>query len=277
VLGASRAAIQAHYDIGDDFYHLWLDPSMTYSCALWHEGDSLQLAQERKLDFHAEQACVRGARRVLDIGCGWGSLLTRLIQVHQVSEATGLTLSDSQADFVKRLSVPGTHVAVESWTEHRPATQYDAIVSIGAIEHFARPETSSDERVEIYRRFFQNCRTWLAPGGSMSIQTSAYEKGRFIQGAIASIFPESDLPRLLELVAALEGLFEIVSIRNDPKDYATTCRAWLARLRENSERASALVGDQIVRHYEAFLDAAARGFDAGVFGLLRLRLRRGDV
>src|SRR5688572_25683389 len=94
--GASRSAIRHHYDLSNDFYALWLDPSMTYSSALWSDGDSLASAQRRKLDFHIEGARAPGAARVLDVGCGWGGLLQRAVDDWGVGHAVGLTLSQAQ-------------------------------------------------------------------------------------------------------------------------------------------------------------------------------------
>ena len=273
--GASQLAIQAHYDVGDRFFRLWLDETMTYSCALWADGeDQLVDAQIRKLDYHAEQASVSNAKAVLDVGCGWGSLLRRLVEKHGVACAVGLTLSKAQADYIRELRLPGVEVALESWKMHEPKYPYDAIVSIGALEHFVRPEACSSERVREYREFFTRCAAWLRPDGWLSLQTIAYGRGGFSHGAISSIFPESDLPRLEELIVAAGSVFEVVRVRNDRRDYARTCRSWLSRLRARKGEAEKLVGSKTVRHYQAFLEASARGFDAGVFLLLRIQLRR---
>jgi cyclopropane-fatty-acyl-phospholipid synthase len=99
--GASVQAIQHHYDLSNAFYQLWLDRSCTYSCALWQEGDSLEAAQLRKIDFHIEQARVKQGDRVLDIGCGWGSTLNRLVEKYQVQQAIGLTLSETQSQWIQ--------------------------------------------------------------------------------------------------------------------------------------------------------------------------------
>src|SRR5215212_4888186 len=95
--GTPAAAIRQHYDVGNDFYELWLDPSMSYSCALWATGDAaatdtLEAAQLRKIDFHLPQARAAGKQQVLDIGCGWGATLRRLVEVHGVGQVVGLTL-----------------------------------------------------------------------------------------------------------------------------------------------------------------------------------------
>jgi cyclopropane-fatty-acyl-phospholipid synthase len=237
---------------------------------------TLEEAQIRKLDFHADQVNAAYAKRILDIGCGWGSLLRRLTTFHHVEHAVGLTLSESQLKFIQASNSPQIEVRLEHWRDHTPQAPYDGIVSIGALEHFVNPSQPSSERVEVYRDFFQSCRSWLKPGGRLSLQASAYARGSFVKGAISAIFPESDLPRLVELADASEGLFEVVCLRNDRDDYARTCRAWLARLEAVRDEAIAVIGEPEVRHFEAFLAAAARGFDARVFALYRMTLIRLD-
>jgi cyclopropane-fatty-acyl-phospholipid synthase len=278
--GASEEAIQAHYDTGNAFYELWLDPTITYSCALWKDDAddaNLETAQLAKLDHHAHEASVHPGARVLDIGCGWGSMLARLQDRHQIGSATALTLSKAQYEFVESRNLASVDVRLESWTEHEPVEPYDAIISIGALEHFVRPEASSEERVEIYRHFFERCRHFLKPGGYMSLQTMAYGIGTFTKGALSTIFPESDLPRLSELATAIEGNFEIVRLRNDPAHYARTVRLWRQSMRVNRNEIAKHVSPERLVHYENFLDAGARGYDAGIFNLFRMTLKRFDA
>jgi len=276
--GASPEAIQAHYDTGNEFYRLWLDPTLTYSCALWDDANSLAEAQISKLDYHVEQAQAAGAARVLDIGCGWGSLLERLTAIHGVGSAVGITLSEAQAKYVEARAPARAEVRLESWADHQTAKPYDAIISIGAVEHFVRPETPGDERIQIYRHFFERCRELLRPGGFLSLQTMAYGGiGRFRAGALATIFPESDLPRLAELVEAMERQFEIVRMRNDPAHYSRTVRVWLDSMRRSWQEVVELVGEERTREYERFLCGGIKGYDLGVFNLYRMTLRRVDL
>ena len=276
--GASAEAVQAHYDTGNGFYRLWLDPTVTYSCALWDDATSLEEAQVAKLDHHVKEAGAAGAARVLDVGCGWGSLLDRLTRVHGVGEAVGLTLSEAQLKHVEERRLDRVDVRLESWTDHQPEEPYDAIISIGALEHFVRPETSAEDRIDIYRHFFRRCRELLKPGGRMSLQTMAYGGiGRFRAGALASIFPESDLPRLAEVTEALERQFEVVRLRNDPEHYSRTVRHWLDAFQSNREEIDSIVGAARAKEYERFLKSGIKGYDLGVFNLLRVTLRRVDV
>jgi len=200
-------------------------------------------------------------------------MLERLVTVAGADRAVGLTLSREQRDLIASREIPGVSVCVESWRDHEPKEPYDAIVSIGAMEHFVTPDASSAERVAAYAEFFARCRELSKPTSWMSLQTIAYARGSFVQGAIAAIFPESDLPRLEQIESALAGRYEIVQMRDDASHYARTCREWLKRLTEREAEAIQCAGADRVRHYAAFLGASARGFDAGIFSLLRIQLR----
>jgi cyclopropane-fatty-acyl-phospholipid synthase len=276
VYGGSARAIRHHYDVGRNFYALWLDETMTYSCALWQEGDDLAKAQLRKIDYHLSQSRAERARSILDIGCGWGGLMRSAVGYPSVENVVGLTLSEDQADFVGALALDKAHVRLESWTEHEPECRYDSIVSIGAFEHFAGADDSPARKVATYRDFFERCRAWLTPGGRMSLQTIAFgsmrreEASPFIS---KEIFPESDLPRLEEIAAAADGILEITRVRNDRLDYARTVAAWAQRLRATRTEALALVGADVVGRYERYLKQTSMGFYVGKLALYRVSLR----
>jgi len=277
--GGSTQAVQYHYDISGDFYRLWLDPSMTYSCALWDlddPGEALHAAQERKIAFHLDAARALRADRVLDIGCGWGGLLHAASARGRARQLVGLTLSKDQAAHVRAMSLPGVDVRLESWTHHAPAAPYDSIISVGAFEHFAKPEDTVEEKIAVYRDFFQRCAGWLTRDGRMSLQTIAYgtmkreEASEFINN---EIFPSADLPTLEEILRAAEGVMEISLVRNDRPHYARTFAAWAENLRRRRDEAQAMVGEQVTRRYERYLTQSSLGFMMGKIGLLRLALR----
>jgi cyclopropane-fatty-acyl-phospholipid synthase len=285
VRGASPEAIQHHYDVGNAFYRLWLDESMSYSCALWDgEADSLAAAQARKIDYHIGQAHAAGVARVLDIGCGWAAVLKRLTAVHGAGRAVGLTLSREQEEWAGATHDARVEVRRESWADHVPSAPYDAVISIGAFEHFARPEWTASEQTDAYRRFFARCYHWLRPGGRLSLQTITYgnldrEESRASPGRpflLGEIFPETDLPTLGAIVAACEGLFEIVTLRNDREDYWRTCRVWFERLLARREEAVAVAGEAVARRYLRYLKLSASLFHSGHTNLLRIAFRRYD-
>lgn len=293
--GATAEAIRHHYDVSNDFFGLWLDTTRTYTCALWADGetaeggsggggsaggDTLESAQLRKLDYLIEGARASGARRVLDIGCGWGSLLDRLVTAHDVGHAVGLTLSDSQAEHLSGRALARTEVRVENWLDHEPAEGYDAVISIGAFEHFASTGLTRPARVAAYREFFERCRTWLPNGGRLALQTNI--KGNNVMMdrqtvadllfIIEMIFPESEIPALSEVIEASEKHFDVVTVRNDPDHYSRTCREWLRRLQANRAAAVKCAGEQVVADYERYLGATVGHFEKRHLGLSRIIL-----
>ncbi|UGT61107.1 SAM-dependent methyltransferase [Nocardia asteroides] len=272
---SAAAAVRHHYDVGNEFYALWLDPSLTYSCAMpATPADTLAAAQQRKLSYHLDAVRAHDAGELLDIGCGWGALLA-VAASEGVARLTGLTLAEEQAAHVRALDLPGTEIAVRNWLHHEPERPVDGIVSIGAFEHFATPADSPAEKIRIYRTFFERCRSWLRPGGALSLQTIAYanmardQASTFIQ---RDIFPDADLPTLAEITAAADGLFEVRTVRNDRLDYAWTCEQWATRLKRRRAEAVALIGPEITKRYERYLRLSALGFRMGKIGLLRIVL-----
>src|SRR6185369_3651209 len=235
--GASSAAIRHHYDVGNDFYALWLDESLTYSCGLWYADDeSLEAAQVNKIDWHLDQAGVVPGSRVLDVGCGWGGLMRRAVQQRRAAAVVGLSLSEAQVSSIGARGIPRSEARLESWREHRAESPFDAIVSIGAFEHFASLEQARREKITGYREFFAFCHRCLRPGGRLSLQSITYEKASretFSRFFAERIFPESDLPHLHEIFEASTGLFEPKVARLDRQHYSRTAECWLSRLRRN--------------------------------------------
>lgn len=281
--GASAEALQHHYDLGNDFFELWLDRGLWYTCALWadEDNDSLESAQARKVDYLIDAAGAAGTDRVLDIGCGWGGTMRRLVDARGVGTAAGVTLSPAQRDYIEAWSDERCPVYLEDWADHTPDVPYDAIVAAGVIEHavkFGRPRS---DKVAAYRTFLTKCHQLLRPGAGMALQTIAKGNVPLDQDAFddlafisTDIFPESDVPRFAEVAHAAEKLFEIKAVRNDRTHYARTCREWHRRLRENHEQAVAVVGEHVVEQYERFLAASTRQFERGQLTLLRFTLRR---
>ncbi len=278
--GASKEAIQYHYDKGNSFYSRWLCENLVYSSALWEEEDTLASAQLRKLDYHIKNGHAAGTKYVLDIGCGWGSLLERLIKEHQVENVVGLTLSQEQLDWVKNRKLSNVEVRLENWQDHRPTKKYDSIISIGAFEHFAKQNLTEVKRIKNYRNFFRSCHKWLNKGSYLSLQTIGcgnMTRDQFSDFFATEIFPESDLPRLSEICIASEHLFEIVTIRNDRLHYGKTLRAWLKKLRNDKTEIKKLYGLETYKRYEKYFQLAIISFEQfGTMDLYRIAFRRND-
>jgi cyclopropane-fatty-acyl-phospholipid synthase len=272
---ATKRDIEFHYDVGDDFYALWLDADLNYSAALWQGVNDLESAQRQKNVFHLEAANARDARRILDIGCGWGALLRTARAMSPDAELVGLTLSTTQKDHCAAV-LPAAEILLESWEDHVPPAPYDAILTVGALEHFASHRMSKEQRVQRYASFFRFCRNAMSPVGRMSLQTIAYGNlatGRLDSFIYERIFPNSDLPFLEELAAAAHGTLEIASLRNDRLDYAKTCSTWAERLVRRAGEAVEITGDpELVSSYIRYLKMSAAGFKTGALALYRLSL-----
>ena len=285
-MGTSPRAIRHHYDLSDDFFRIWLGPDMVYSCGWWEAGDgrdSLAQAQHRKLDFFADRLGVHGGR-VLDIGCGWGALLDRFARVHGTESGTGLTLSRSQADFAARRNVPRVSYRLQNWTDHQPDDSYDAITCIEATEHFASETLSPDEKVQVYRAFFERAASWLRPGGRMGLQLICLDnvghggsragRGPFADLILGDIFPESMPASLSELVLGWETHFELDEFYDHPSHYQRTFRAWTLAFREQEALAQELVGPEACRVYARYFAVGEAVFRLREHSLYRVILSK---
>ncbi|MDU0343216.1 cyclopropane-fatty-acyl-phospholipid synthase family protein [Bosea rubneri] len=260
----SRRNITAHYDLGNDFYRQWLDESMTYSSALYQAPtDTLEAAQDRKLDRIVEMLALSGGEHVLEIGCGWGALAERLAR--EGCRVTAITLSPAQLDYAqRRITEFGLADRVElRLQDYRDvAGHYDRIVSIEMIEAVGR---------DYWPNYFATLDRSLAPGGHAVLQTITinddlfehYQRGTdFIQ---RFIFPGGCLPsvRALEDAAGCAGLTTIE--RFDFGDsYAETLREWRRRFLERWPQIALQGFDEPFRRlWEFYLCYCEAGFRAG--------------
>ncbi|MFB7468718.1 class I SAM-dependent methyltransferase [Streptomyces sp. NPDC056224] len=283
-------AIRHHYEVSNDFYRLLLGPTMMYSGGYWEDGEdlvaTLDEAQERKLDKFAELANVGtgGVKRVLDIGCGWGTMLNRLTTVHGAEQAVGLTLSRTQEAFIAGLDNPRITTLVQSWADYKVADdseKYDAAFCINALEHFVSSNLPPKERTKRYRYFFQQVANALNPGAKFVLHTMTAEALpmnrallddlKFLQ---RSEFEGCHIPHLSELSAAAEGLFEIDEIVNERESFAMACRAWLVLLAERRDEAVAMEGEEVVSRFERYLDIFAYTLEDKFFNNFRVTITR---
>jgi len=277
--GASTQAIRAHYDLSNDFYRTWLDETMTYTAALWdhnNPSDNLLLAQQRKIDFAAQQIFTEDTTSILDIGCGWGGALAHMQQYFNLKNPVGITISQAQYEWIKSKH-SNVKVHLERWENYHTDEKYDGIISVEAIEAFVKPGMTSQAKIDIYRHLFKKCRYWLKDNGRFFLQCICYENSfpkdldEFIKN---EIFPESDLPRLAELAAGWEYLFEPVNIANHRLHYVQTLRAWLKNMRDNKENLVKEFGDSIYMRYLHYLKLSEYMFSNGNCSLLRITLQR---
>ncbi|MEU7604220.1 cyclopropane-fatty-acyl-phospholipid synthase family protein [Streptomyces sp. NPDC041003] len=266
--GRDRQAISHHYDVGNDFYERVLGPSMVYSCAYWSPGSTLERAQRDKLDLVCRKLALQPGDRLLDVGCGWGSMALHAAREYGV-RVTGVTLSREQAAYGrKRVAEEGLADLVElRIQDYRDVKDgpYDAISSIGMAEHVG---------ADRYREYARTLHALLRPGGRLlnhqiarppEPDEEAYRIDEFID---AYVFPDGELSPLGTTVGELERAgFEVRDVEALREHYALTLRAWVARLEKHWDEAVRLTSPGRARVWQLYMAACALGFEHGRLGV----------
>ncbi|MGV9322289.1 class I SAM-dependent methyltransferase [Streptomyces sp. NPDC003660] len=266
-----KRAISHHYDVGNDFYALVLGPSMVYSCAYWEApetGASLESAQRDKLELVSLKLGLQPGQRLLDVGCGWGSMAIHAAREHGV-HVVGITLSQEQAAFArKRVADEGltdrVEIRVQDYRDVRDGP-YDAISSIGMAEHVG---------ADGYLDYARDLYGLLKPGGRLlnhqiarrpQRDETAYEVDAFID---SYVFPDGELAPLGTTVTQLERAgFEVRDVESLREHYARTLRAWVTNLEGDWERATRLAGFGRARVWRLYMAASALAFERAQIGV----------
>lgn len=259
-----RQAVTYHYDVSNDFYSLWLDRRLVYSCAYFQTPvDDLDGAQERKLDYVCRKLRLHHRQHLLDIGCGWGALVIYAAQRYGV-DATGITVSQPQADLANaRIAEAGLsdrcRVRVRDYRAVEVPDRYDALASIGMFEHVgAKPLPA----------YFAKAWQFLKPGGvflNHGIANRSGEKPRTERTfSDAYVFPDGELiPIAVSLRAAEEAGFEVRDVESLREHYRITLRHWVRRLEAHHDQALQYVDEPTYRVWRLFMSGSARGFESG--------------
>jgi cyclopropane-fatty-acyl-phospholipid synthase len=268
-LRRDRAAIGHHYDVGNDFYSLLLGPSLVYSCAYYESPPTtLEDAQQAKLDLVCRKLGLRAGMRLLDVGCGWGSLVLHAAKTYGV-RAVGVTISGEQAELARRrVSAAGLEEQVEiRLQDYRDVTDgpYDAIASVGMAEHVGRAQLPS---------YAARLHALLAPGGRLLNHAIARgpeagpdrgDRGSFLT---RYVFPDGDLQSLADHVGFLEGAgFEVRDVEGLREHYALTCKAWVRNLERRWDDAVRLVSPARARVWRLYLAGSALAFEGRRVGV----------
>lgn len=265
---SDQRAISHHYDVGNDFYEIVLGPSMVYSCAYWEDGGTLEGAQRDKLELIAQKLDLSPGQRLLDVGCGWGSMAIHAAREHGVS-VVGVTLSHEQAAYArKRVADEGLTDRVEIRVQdYRDVADgpYDAISSIGMAEHVG---------AERYLEYAEVLYRLLKPGGRLlnhqiarppRRDESAYDVDEFID---AYVFPDGELAPIGTTVTQLERAgFEVRDVESIREHYALTLRLWVTNLEAQWARAVALTGPGRARVWRLYMAASAVAFERNRIGV----------
>ncbi len=267
-----KRAISHHYDVGNDFYEIVLGPSMVYSCAYWPapeaDGGTLETAQRDKLELISRKLDLAPGLRLLDVGCGWGSMAIHAAREHGVS-VVGITLSQEQAAYArKRVADEGLTDRVEIRVQdYRDVTDgpYDAISSVGMAEHVG---------AERYLEYAAVLHRLLKPGGRLlnhqiarrpEREGSTYSVDAFID---SYVFPDGELAPVGTTVTQLERAgFEVRDVESIREHYALTLRRWVTNLEGEWARAVGLAGAGRARVWRLYMAASALAFERNRIGV----------
>jgi len=253
-------AVRHHYDVSNDFFALFLDESMTYSCAIFSRGaNTLEEAQETKLELVCQKLRLRAGQRVLDIGCGWGSFAIHAASKHDV-QVVGITLSEPQAALARRRVMDaglGDRIEIRVMDYRDPMDEtFDAIASIGMVEHVGASQ------IDLYT---QTLARLLKPAGRLlnhgiaRVRHGDPEAGPFSN---RYVFPDAAPLHLSRVLQALERARLITDhVEGFGADYTETLKHWQRRLDEHIDDAVRLAGAERVRVWRLYLRAARRGFE----------------
>ena len=255
----SKRNIAHHYDLGNDFYRLWLDEGMTYSCAYWDEEcETLDQAQRAKYDHICRKLHLHPGDRLVDIGCGWGGMLAHAAAEYGV-EGVGYTLSTEQHAYAdRRLKDLGLYprVRVELADYREIKGEFDKFVSIGMFEHVGK---------EYYGVFFEKVRELLVEGGIGVLHTIGKDKeGDTDPWSVKYIFPGGYLPTLAQIAQHMgERDLVIGDVENLRLHYARTLDAWAASFEAHESEIRERLGDSFVRMWRFYLNSSSAGFKWG--------------
>lgn len=269
-----KKEVSSHYDIGNDFYSLWLDESMSYSCGYFqNEEDTLYEAQIHKVDHILEKLHLKEGEKLLDVGCGWGFLLKRAAEKYGV-KGVGITLSKEQyekfsGDIQKEGLSDKLEVKLMDYRELSDSgMQFDKIVSVGMIEHVGRGN---------YELFMKNVEKVLKPGGLFLLHyISAQKEHEGDPWVRKYIFPGGTIPSLREIMNLLpEYNFYTLDVESLRRHYTRTLLCWRENFLNHREEIAAEKGEEFARMWELYLASCAATFHNGIIDLHQILVSKG--
>jgi cyclopropane-fatty-acyl-phospholipid synthase len=271
-LSASKSSVYHHYDIGNDFYKLWLDEQCVYTCAYYpHPDATLEQAQVAKMDHVCRKLRLRPGETVVEAGCGWGALALHMARHYGVT-VRAFNLSKEQLAYARhRASQEGLSQRVEYVEDdYRNITgKCDAFVSVGMLEHVG---------AENYRGMGQMMNRVLKPLGRGLIHTIGRNVACPLDlWTVKYIFPGAYAPSLREMMDLFEdGGFSVLDVENLRMHYARTCADWLARFERSVEKIQRMFDDRFVRMWRLYLAGSSAAFRSGYLQLFQVLFARSD-
>ncbi|PWF99733.1 SAM-dependent methyltransferase [Levilactobacillus bambusae] len=268
----SKDDIAKHYDVGNDFYELWLDPTLTYSAAYFeHEDDTLEQAQINKVHHIIQKLDPQPGKTLLDIGCGWGTLMLTAAKEFGL-KVTGITLSHEQYDLVnQRIKDEGLQdVAEVRYEDYRELgdEQWDYITSVGMFEHVGE---------ENLGEYFERINHYLKDDGVALIHGITRQQGGANNGWLNKwIFPGGYVPGLVENIQhIIENGLQLDDLETLRRHYQRTTEIWDANFNEHRAEVENMFDDQFVRMWDLYLQACAASFKSGNIDVMQFLLTKG--
>ncbi|MGR8827621.1 cyclopropane-fatty-acyl-phospholipid synthase family protein [Leuconostoc citreum] len=268
----SKQDVQSHYDIGNDFYEMWLDPTLTYSCAYFaSEKDSLETAQWNKVRHILNKLHAQEGETLLDIGCGWGTLIFTAAKEYHL-EATGVTLSQEQYDYVSQKIIDEglegrVHVYLKDYRELTET--YDHVTSVGMFEHVGKENLST---------YFEQVNARLVDNGTALIHgITGQHDGAGVDAWINKyIFPGGYIPNIAENVNhIMQASLQIDDIEPLRRHYQRTLEMWTKNFHDVEESVIAKYGERFYRMWDLYLQACASSFESGNIDVVQYLLTKG--
>lgn len=283
------AAVRFHYDVGNNFYKLWLDRRMVYSCAYFRSpDDSLDVAQEAKLDLICRKLRLKPGDRLLDIGCGWGGLIMYAAE-HYGVDATGITLSENQASLAReRISEAGLgdrcRVAIRDYRTLTDGDGYDKIASVGMVEHVGLSHlpvyfASAFRALKAGGLFLNHGIVSLREAHPKTIRDRIFAKLWKADSFIDTyVFPDGKLTASAAVISAAEASgFEVRDVESLREHYAMTLRHWVRSLEEKSRDAMSIVGNHTYRVWRLYMAGSAHAFATAGINVIQTLLAKPDA
>jgi len=268
--GSQQQDVEVSYGVSNEFFKLILDTRMNYTSGIFTGTDNLDVAQEQKLRALSQYAHVNSnTKRILDIGCGWGSNLEYNANVVGVEECVGVTLSPTQGEYILQKNNPKIKLHIKDFREFQDDQLFDAAYCIEMSEHWCTPEeTRAGKNIPMFREFFKKVHSHLKPGAYFSLQTILRVRVprnpaelKAIGWVTNTIFPNAIFQRMEDYVQTAQPMFEAVEMRNLRHDYRDTCWHWLQNLNKNKEYIIEKWGRQIYDDYKFYFETCVMGFE----------------
>jgi cyclopropane-fatty-acyl-phospholipid synthase len=284
-MGSSKADVEVSYDVSNEFFRLWLDERMNYTCAVFESPDqSLEAAQLNKLRILSDFAKLTPEKSLLDIGCGWGACLEYAATTRKVRRAVGVTLSSSQAEEVNARKIPGVECVTTDFMKFETSDKFDGLISICMMDHLCSPQEAREGKaVDIYRAYFKKCWDLTNKGAWFGLQTILRNRTPRIKKDLEDvyfcthvIFPGGLNPRLEDIIQAVNPYWEVMQVASRRVDYQRTTAEWLRRMRLQEKAIRQKWGDKVFDDYDRYLSTCVRAFDMHYSSLAQYELRRID-